>query len=302
MFSMRLGEGIELTQDNYYKLFINYGKWRIKKKKNLLCVICGGTGSGKSLAGLFLAEELQKLTLPDIPFTARNVCFKGSEFLNCVTGENALPSKSVVLFDEGGVSMNSRRSMTNINILINDVFQTFRSKQYCVIITVPDFSFVDSAVRKLLHVFMSTKSIDFKKKRNCLQVQVMQNNVKMGKIYYHTMRVNMPDKPSVKVPHIFVGLPTQPLWDAYEKKKLIYQTELYEKNLRMIKGDENLGELTDQQRMAYNLNQKGLKQQEIADTLGVSAPYVTNMLKACDKKGYKTSKFYAKDNFKKNDI
>jgi len=290
---MKLKEGAILTQDNYYKLLVDYAVWRIKKKKNCLMCVVGGTGSGKSIAALFLAEEIQKRLLPDVPFTADNVTFKSSEFMEKTTGETALPSKSTIIPDEFGVNQNSRRSMTSGNILLNDVFQTFRSRQYCVILTTPDFSFMDKTVRKLLHIFLDTKSIDFKNKRNKLKVQIMQNNAKYGKIYYHSLKVSRPDQPTVKIPHIFTGLPSQELWDAYEKKKSDYQDELYERNLRAIKSEENLGELTEKQELVYSMNQKGMKQSEIADAMGLSATIIGKHLMACTKKGYKVQKFYA---------
>ena len=130
---------------NYEELLVRWCASRIKRNKNVIMCICGGTGSGKSYAALHIADKVQQRIINE-PFKARQVVFTGTEFLQQT---EVLKPGSVILWDEIGVGLNSRRAMSNINIALNNKFQVFRHQNYVTILTTPDFGYIDKATRKL---------------------------------------------------------------------------------------------------------------------------------------------------------
>ena len=163
-------------------LLVEYVHDRIKKNKNFLCAFTGSTGSGKTYSALRFAQKL------DPTFTPENrVAFTPKRFMQILNG-GELKVGSVILFEEAGVALNSRKWQSKANILVNFVMQTFRHRNYIVIFTAPDFSFVDVSTRKLFHACFETVNIDKKKQMCFVKPLFIQVNQRSGKIYYKYLK------------------------------------------------------------------------------------------------------------------
>jgi len=185
-----------------------------KQNKNFLCAIVGPTGSGKSYSGLRLAEQVDKR------FTIDQCVFTPKEFMDLLNS-GKLKRGSVILFDEAGVAVNSRNFQSTTNKLMHFVNQTFRSNNYCVIYTMPDFCFLDLGIRKLVHVILETKKIDYKRELVWTRPLFVENNPQTGRIYMKYPRYRYPSNPRLMqvITRMSFHKPSENLIEAYEAKK-----------------------------------------------------------------------------------
>ena len=200
-------------------IFQGYIKQRIAKNKNFMCCITGPTGSGKTYTALRFAE------LWDKNFNCNNIVFTPQEFIDLLNS-NTLKKGSVIIADEFGVSMNSRNWQSVANQVINYVLQTFRSKNYIVLFTSPDFSFIDVAARKLFHCHMMTQGINHKQGYCKIKPYMLQINQRSGDIYYKYLIVQSEGLGEKKLSEIDVKLPTDKIIKEYEIKKDLFVTNL----------------------------------------------------------------------------
>lgn len=270
-------------------LFLGYIKQRIKKNKNFLCAITGPTGSGKTYSSLKIAEVL------DEDFNKDRIVFTPKEFINLLNNGN-LKSGSVIVFDEAGVSLNNRAWQSIANNLIQYVLQTFRHKNYIVLFTAPDFSFIDKSSRKLFHSYMETKGINFTKKKCQLKPFMLQINQRSGDVYFKYLTTILPVIGETKIQSLSVGLPSKDLIKEYEIKKADFTRSLNEDIERKLQEkedkeskDNELPELTERQEEIKTLFDEVNKPQDVADLLNMSLKGVYTHIKAIKKKGYSIS-------------
>ena len=82
----------------------------------------------------------------------------------------------------------------------------------------PDYSFVDSQVRKLIHCLFEVTRIDFKKNVCSIKPKLIQPNPTSGKIYTKYLRVQTKDG-IVPFTELNLKLPPKELTEPYEVKK-----------------------------------------------------------------------------------
>jgi len=133
---------------------VSLARKRLARNQNLLCVITGQTGTGKSLSALEFAR------LIDPTFTADQVVFTVEEFLNLM--ETLGPGK-VIIFDEAGVDLDARRSSSKKNVFFSNILKTFRYLQIPTIFTLPNLAMLDKNARRLFHLWIKTREIDYKR-------------------------------------------------------------------------------------------------------------------------------------------
>lgn len=160
------------------------------KDKNKLIFVCGETGNCKSGSALRLAWDFDRdrNNKPRFYFSAdpsdpkNRVVTSAAAFINLI--KSNLPKGSCVVWDEIGVDADNREYYSLKNRLIKKVFQTFRSKNLVVLMTVPDFNSVDIGVRKLAHGYLEMHGqVDGGSYAKGI-FQWLQTNPKTGKIYY----------------------------------------------------------------------------------------------------------------------
>lgn len=280
---------------DFYKCLVEIARLRISNHKNFLLNICGQTGSGKSLSALYLAEEIQKVTLPEVLFDVRQVVFSGTDFMRLIIGSNPLPKGSVIIWDEIGVGMNAKKAMSALNIALNNVFQVFRSRNYIFISTTPDHNFIDKSTRKLLHCFLEAQKIDYKSKTNQVLLNMLQFNTKLNKLYYHNIKVKEEGKETIILPYIYTMLPSNDLLESYNKKKEAFNSRIYKNTINMLNKIENLSPLTEKQRIVYDLNQKGFSAEEVSKSIGKTKELVYKTLQLIEKKGYDVRRSFRRE-------
>lgn len=179
---------------------------RVRRNKNALICFIGDTGGGKSFASITLAETLMSMQGKKFS-VAKKVCFNSVKFLHLINDDKT--KGDVLIYDEVGVGMSSRRSMETLNVVLSAVIQSFRFKNLIIIFTVPSYDLIDKTLRSNVHYIFRTAGIDYQKKKSKFFVYYNQKNPLQGKLYHkrpfaqHNQRVrfvefDMPSKENVK--------------------------------------------------------------------------------------------------------
>lgn len=210
-------------------------------KKNYIQVITGAAGEGKSYTALKMAEEL------DPNFNIDKVCFTASQFLNAV--DTIKRNGEVLIMDEIGVALSSRKWQSLSNVLTNEIIQTFRYKRIISFFVVPDFSFVDSQARKLVQAFSEVKRLGNDPAE--MWIYFLSYDRKRGKPYFeHPLIQN--NGMSMKVQRlIFKGMASKDLINQYEEKHKKFKEQLRQKNIKIL--DLMDRELLGQQENIYDM-------------------------------------------------
>ena len=264
-----------------YQLFLRWIHHRIKNNKNCLIITVGSTGSGKSYSNLRLATDA------DDTFDMTRGCFSPEEFMG-ITDSGTLKKKgAAILYDDAGISLNSKNWYDITNKMINYYLQIARADNQILFFNTPDISFLDSSARKLFHMMLETVGIDYKRKVVRIKPKFLQVNKTSGKVYakYIIVKrgVGFGSKRKIKV--IEVPMPKQNLVDAYEIKKAMFVKRL-KKDIMQAISTKNLKELTDRQYTIYNARKMGVDEEEIAKNLNISVRSVYYHEEAIKKKGF----------------
>lgn len=192
-----------------------------RHNQNWLVACCGQPGSGKSYSLLKLMEDIylaqyRKVPTKNIVFTVKGLL----ERLN--SGE--LKRGDVVLFDELGVAANARKWMSDTNMALNYLVQTFRYLNLTVLFSCPSFDYIDIAVRKMFHGLIETQHIDYEKKQCVTKFKRIEFNPTLGKVY-----MKYPyDIEGNKLKGIRFGLADKDLRREYELMQQAYKSQLQE--------------------------------------------------------------------------
>lgn len=209
------------------KSWIRYIKQRIRRNKNMLMLISGATGSGKSYCSLRIAQEL------DPEFNIERCVFTGIELMDLINS-GKLGSGNVIVFEEAGIDLSNRSWQSTMNKLLNFLLQTFRHKNFILIFNSPYADFIDKSSRKLFHSECQTLSIDFKNKQVRLKPLLIQYNSRNEKFYYKFLRCVTKDGVlPVKVWR--VDMPDAELLKQYERKKNEFTSRLNKNILEELK-------------------------------------------------------------------
>lgn len=203
-----------------------------------MCCITGATGSGKTYTALSFAERWDK------DFDSDRIVFTPKEFI-LLLNSGTLKKGSVIVADEFGVSMNSRNWQSVSNQMINYIMQTFRSRNYIVLFTSPDFGFIDASARKLFHCHMMTQGINKKEKECMIKPYMLQINQRTGDVYYKFLQIDVKGEGIKKINKIDVRLPSKKLVKDYEIKKEKFVTELNAEIEAKLFAEDNKSENKD---------------------------------------------------------
>jgi hypothetical protein len=203
-------------------------------KKSWFQVNLGDVGSGKSWGAITQAESL------DPTFTSDRIVFNAQDFLSAL---DTIETKGACLvYDELGVGHNARRFYSETNIMINEVLQTMRYQQCCVIFSVPDFNFIDKVSRRLAHAVMTFTRTGSNSPK--AYVRFLRQDRYSGDEY--RLRPLVPSEEGYGYDKLntlnFIRRPSEKLLKAYDKKAFEYKTELRKKNLKRLSKNDDVGE------------------------------------------------------------
>lgn len=121
------------------------------KNKSVMMLIVGEMGSGKSLAAVAIACQIDPSFVkhPRIVFSVR-------EFLETL---RKLKKGEAIIFDEAGVGVPAREWQNIQNKIMSVLAQILRYKNVCVIFTTPNVRFIDINLRESMNAFVKPNYI-----------------------------------------------------------------------------------------------------------------------------------------------
>jgi len=225
-------EPVEEQGSRFHDVYFQEAKWldavksRLKKGKNIIIIIHGETGEGKSYLAMKMCEKADK------HFSVKNIIFWDNlnEFIHLL---GTLPEESWILIDDAGALLDAREFMTIINKMISYVLEMFRMKKICVIFTAPNRMMIDKNARRVAHYLI------FQKDRGYAAVYRQKMNFR-GDIY-----------PRFLFHFDGVQLPSKALIEAYEKKKVISFNKMLEEESKRVRPLET--EEEEREERTYNV-------------------------------------------------
>lgn len=196
----------------------------LEQNLNWICVVTGSTGSGKSYCAMRLAEQI------DPSFSAERICFSMKQFFE-LFNSGQLGIGKMVIIDEGGQMLNSRRWMTQENKLFQEFMQVVRHRNFGIIFCVPSLTFLDNSLQKLMHSWIETKSLNRGKELNNIKFFWVNWSDTQKKLYrrYHIIKR---ERRKLKARTLSLRLPQKVgLVEDYERRKKEFTKMLGEKTL-----------------------------------------------------------------------
>jgi ABC-type dipeptide/oligopeptide/nickel transport system ATPase component len=201
-------------------MWVRYLHSRVRKNKNFVGVVQGPTGSGKSYSAISIAE------LVDPNFCADNIVFTGKELMRLIKS-GKLKSGSAIVFEEVGIEMDSQKWQSLQNQMLKYLLETFRHRNFILIMTTPYLSYISKGSRLLIHGVFETISIDPKRQTCKVKPQILQFNTRYNKTYWKYLRVITKD--GVKALQRWnIPKPSDELIKLYEQKKTHFTDKLFE--------------------------------------------------------------------------
>lgn len=121
-------------------------KDRNTKNKNWVMMIVGETGDGKSWTAYKIGEDY------DPGFDYTRFCFEPTQFMRAV---KELPSGSVMVYDDAGVTFSASNFWEEVNMIIGWTLQSFRYRIVNLIFTMPASVLLDRKGRISAHYKLS---------------------------------------------------------------------------------------------------------------------------------------------------
>lgn len=196
-----------------------------KQNRNLLIVITGDTGSGKSWAALTLAKHL------DRSFNVNRVVFTPVELIRLVRSK--LKPASAIVLDEAQIPADHRKWFSATVNAIRYITQTARFKNNILIFTTPDMDLIDADARKLFHYIIEMRKINYKHNYSVGEIAEIVRPSHADSIYKTKTWKVYPRIVLKNATHIikYIRFPRPPkkLREAYEAKKEMFMDRFYQK-------------------------------------------------------------------------
>lgn len=240
----RMIEEKEVKAEGIYWLS-HYALKRVRANQNFVMSITGSTGGGKSYSAMKLGLDMDRM------FDIDRIVFEPVDFARISNMD--LRKGSVILWEEVGVGISSRRWYSQTNQLISSIMETFRRDNLILIMTVPNVRFIDSRIRSMLHGYGEMIDPTFTGGRfgwmKYLHVVV---NYRSGKIMYRYPRIRRIDGRRRRLKgrkqdggNIWFDLPPEELLEIYEEKKKEYVEKQKEKAIEDLSPDIEISPYLD---------------------------------------------------------
>lgn len=187
---------------------------RFKANKNIIMVITGSTGSGKSYTSLRLAEHWYNYFFKK-EFPVENVCFSLEEVARRLK-DRTLQRNELLILEEAGANLGAADFQAKVSKVFTYILQSFRSMNIGLILTLPVLTMLNKQARQLLHAHLTTEGIN---RGVCkLKLKIHQLNQHTGKSYWKSPIITFQGMRS-KMPYVTYTLASPDLRAKYEKRK-----------------------------------------------------------------------------------
>lgn len=256
-----------------------------KYNQHETAIVVGDKGTGKSWAGLRIAYDVSvevakiKGGKPEDYFTFENVAIITKDEVLRVL-KTRMGQYCVVIFDDIGVGWSNRDFATKFNKVMNGVYQTFRTRNVFLIMTVPDDSYIDKLPRLMLHYFIEVVDSYFHKGFVEIKIKESKKLIHMNKnIYPYISRAG------IRYPRHAVLTAPEFLTTPYEIARTKIEKESSDKGLAELEAME-IGEEQNISKKKqdilrpgiFAMNEQGLSQRKIAQLVGCSQGLVQGVL------------------------
>jgi len=245
-------------------------KNRIKANKNVILVVNGATGSGKTYSAIALAKQIADMFKTNFSIK-ENLDFNFTGLIKKMDLPQNGRKGTVFIFEEVGAAGSEAASMewqSKTNRFFNSFLQTSRHQNQILIFTCPFFANLDKRCRSLAHMQMQTDGIDFKKKIAFLRPYRIQVNSRTGQFYFKYLRCYYEGKyfkfKRLEVPH-----PPMDMSEEYEKIKTKYTNQMRKDIIDKSKEKPKTKSKVDLEKLKDYIN-KDMKTSEIAKIYGVT--------------------------------
>lgn len=229
-----------------------------KEKLNFLCLVTGHVGKGKSMVASTFARML------DPTFNLSRVKFSAEAVLDIVDGKDMPPGTSYVP-DESGSFFEKRRAMSNKNLILTHMIQTFRMMQAITFWTVPNKNQIDSQLLQMADAIIEVKSVNRNSREVLASFKWLKPSAKGSNVMYNFPKKPRPGLDPLYITKIYVAHPNDGIYgmpnfeNRYLKKKKKKLKVLYSKDRKLLTRDERkaLGESADEKKYKYRCNKCG---------------------------------------------
>lgn len=266
MVKVYAGTEDEFYMDGYLKSNLDTAKRVIKKDWDMVFVVDGYEGTGKSV----LAQQLGKYC--DAGLSIDNIVFTPESFQKAVLNAKRY---SAIIYDEAYRGLSSRGAMTVVNRTIVKMLTEIRQRNLFLFIVIPSLFELDKYValwrsRALIHIY-SAKGFE----RGFF---AFYNVDKKKSLYMNGKKFYSYSKPSPNFTGKFTNHYTVPE-EEYKNKKYsvtVAQVEEQTRHLSVLKVAKEI-----KTGIASNLLQSnlGMTQKDIAKVMGITSRSVYNYLK-----------------------
>lgn len=256
-----------------------------KYNQHETAIVVGDKGSGKSWAGLRIAYDVSvevakiKGGKPSDYFGFENVAIITKDEVIRVL-KTRMGQYFVVIFDDIGVGWSNRDFATKFNKVMNGIYQTFRTRNVFLIMTVPDDTYIDKLPRLMLHYFIEVVDSYFDKGFVEVKVKESKKLIHMNKNIYPYLK-----RYGTRYPrHVILTAPEH-LTTPYEIARKKVEKDSSDKGLAELEamemGEEEKVSNRKQDILrpsVFAMHEQGMSQKKIAQLVGCSQPLVSNIL------------------------
>lgn len=253
-----------------------------EKNQNFIGLFLGRQGSGKSLATLWLAEEL------DSTFTHERVCFDIPSLFKWLLPENRekLPTGAVIVLEELGVSHNKQDFNTSDAKSFSKLIQYFRAYNLILLANAPQIKDIVKSTRTHLQAVFETQGV-IEDERACLiRVTFFNTNPITGDTYNNKMQFSWLNGATTTVDMFKSHLPSRHIRTQYEKSKQQFMDNTTVLAYKRMSGTgEKRVVVTERERSVLERLQSGMIPSEIKIELNASLASVKQTMDNLSRKG-----------------
>lgn len=281
-----MGEEYNFTEMDECSVIVDYiENQRHNRGLHTHILTTGLSGTGKSSVDQRLGELISIRIHGENTITIECVC---DSLLSLLARLRKVKRPGeIIIVEEVGVLFPSRRAMSKENVSINKIMDTIRKKQVILLSNAPLFPAIDSHMRAMGHILLETQYINKTQDVVVFKGWKLQTNPHTSKCYRHKFTRKGRD-----VALFFTKKPNTEVWKQYEDSKDKFIEDLYsqleheekikkkklEKSMRVI--NPEIKALSKRYLKIHDLvNVKGMRQREVAKTMGLSEARISQIMK-----------------------